>query len=124
MDFKKLKGLSFTFEGCEHLISQSFGSVVTQKGKISKYYRDTVISIENGQKLNGYVKPICKEGKPTEFEFCPNEFKKAMHLLNKLGVHSVLIDEEPKTKTKGKFVIVKLSPEQEEELNRYKALCK
>jgi len=124
MNFKNLTGLSFSFEGCENFISSNHNPFITQKGKVSEYYRDTVISLENGQKLNGYVKPIYEEGKAIRFELCPNKFKKEIELLIKLGVHSVLIDEEPKTKTKGKFVIVKLSPEQEEELNRYKALCK
>ena len=123
MKNKKPNGLSFTFNDCEFVFSQHSGAIITQKGKVSKMFRNTIISLENGQKLNGYVKPIYEEGKPIDFELYPTEFKKAMNVLFYLGVSSELIDEEPKKKTKGKYVIVKLSDEQEAELKKLKSLC-
>ena len=117
----KSTGLTFSindFEICIHLGD----TIVTQKGTVAEKYKSTVLSLENGQKLEGYVKVI-GDGYMPDFEFYPKEFKKAITVLSYLGVNSTLIDEEPKKKTKGKFVKVKLAPEQENKLNQLKALC-
>ena len=123
MKNKKPNGLSFTFNDHEVIFSQHCGAIITKKGEVSKMFRDTISSLENAQKLYGYVKPIYEEGKPTDFKLYPTEFEKAMNVLFYLGVSSELIDEEPKKKTKGKYVIVKLSEEQEAELKKLKSLC-
>ena len=109
--------INFSFNDTEMCFSVG-DSIVTQRGTVSEKFKPTVKALKNGQKIFGYVK--FSQNIPDLF---PKEFKKAIALLTYLGVSTTLIDEEPSKKTKGKFVIVDLSPEQEAELNRLKASC-
>ena len=115
-------GLAFTIDNEPHSIYYR-DRVILKNGMVSKDYINTVLALENGQKIEGYVKIISEEGKAPYHELYPKEFKKTLALLSVLGVNSTLIDEAPKKKTKGKFIIVNLTKEQEDELNRLKALC-
>ena len=120
---KKTVGFTFTLNGIKRTMSIR-DCVITQSGKIAKKYEDTLLTIENGKKIYGYIKPITRTNSLNEFELYPKEFNKAITLLTTLGIATTLIDEEPKKKTKGKFIIVDLSPEQEDEINKLKSLCK
>ena len=112
-------GFNFSFNDTEMCFCVG-DNIVTQRGTISEKFKPTVKALKNGQKIFGYVKFSQDKNIPDLF---PKEFKKAIALLTYLGVSTTLIDEEPSKKTKGKFIIVDLSPEQEAELNRLKALC-
>ena len=81
------------------------------------------MNIENGKKIDGFVKIIPQIDKLPYVELYPKEFDKTITVLNHLGVSTKLIDEAPTKKTKGKYIIVTLTPEQEAELQRLKALC-
>lgn len=110
-------GLTITINDNEAFQYNSLESVLTKKGNIVAKYKDAILNIKNGQKIEGYFK---MSPKPSLY---PKSFENTMKVLSYLGVSSTLIDQEPNKKTKGKYVIVKLSEEQETELNRLKALC-
>lgn len=116
MKFNSAK-LTVTVNDNEKLFYHSMEEILTKNGRVLERYKNTVKSLENNQRINGYFKISPK------FDLYPSEFKKAMNVLLYLGVSSELIDEEPKKKTKGKYVIVKLSEEQKAELKKLKSLC-
>ena len=103
--------------------SHFFGSILTKTGKVYKDLQETVLSIENGKRIDGYVKIIPQYNKMGYVELYPKAFEKAIKVISYLGATVEHIDERPDTKTKGKYVIVKLTPEQEAELQKLKALC-
>ena len=120
----KEHGFVFYIKGDKKTTFPGHPSVVTEKGTIGKMFVNTILSLENGQRIDGYVKPIREDGEIVEYEFCPRQFKLVLNVLNELKAYSELIDEDPKSRTKGKYIIVNLTPEQEAELQRLKALCK
>ena len=118
----KKEGFVFYIDGEPITIFKGDRSLITQKNKIAKKYISTVFSLENGQRIQGYVKPIDNNGFE-DYDFIPKEFRKALIVLNHLKAYTELIDEAPEHKTKGKYIIVNLTPEQEAELQKLKALC-
>ena len=120
---KNLPGLIFTANGNQTSLIQGCTSIITKSGKVAKKFADTVLKLENGQKIYGYVKPIKEIGKPNYYKPWPVDFEKVITVLNYLGASSTLIDEEPNKKTKGKYVVVQLSDEQEAKLGKLKSLC-
>lgn len=118
----KLKyGLIFTLNDQEKFY-QGPDNVLTVKKTIAKKYIDAVMSIENGKRFDGYIK-VTKNDGPDYYELYPKDFKNVIDVLNHLKATTILQDDEPKKKTKGKYIIVELSKEQEAELNELKALC-
>lgn len=116
---KKCKpaGMTFTFNGQKGICYAQY-LTVTQNNKVLKDLQKTILSLENGIKINGYVK--FEEG------LCipsPAAFTKTVMVLNYLGVSTELLDEAPDKKTKGKYIIVTLTQEQEAELQKLKTLC-
>lgn len=120
---KNLPGLIFTTNGNQTSLIQGYTSIITKSGKVAKKFTNTVLKLENGQKIYGYVKPIKEIGKPIYYKPWPVDFEKVITVLNYLGASSTLIDEEPNKKTKGKYVVVQLSEEQEAKLGKLKSLC-
>lgn len=118
---KNLPGLIFTLNSNQTSLIQGCTSIVTKNGKVAKKFADTVLKLENGQKIYGYVKEIKHNG--ITYVPYPQDFEKAVTVLTYLGVSSTLIDEEPNKKTKGKYVVVQLSDEQEVKLGKLKSLC-
>ncbi|MBE6645022.1 MAG: hypothetical protein E7612_06565 [Ruminococcaceae bacterium] len=115
--------LTYVLNGNKQSVYIGYTEIIRKDGKICKKFEDTLLSIENGKKIYGYVKELKREDSLSCHELYPKDFKKAIVLLCSFGIDTTLIDEEPQKKTKGKYVIVDLSPEQEAEINRLKALC-
>lgn len=113
----KTVGMTHTFDGQIGMISHKY-LFITENNKVLKELQKIVLSLENGKKINGYVK-----FEEDQFIPHPSSFAKTIMFLNYLGVSTELIDEAPTKKTKGKYIIVTLTPEQEAELQKLKALC-
>ena len=121
---KKCKpvGLTYTLNGITRTM-QSCSIIFTKAGKVLKELQETVLSLENEKRIDGYIKTIKEIDKPDDFIPYPSAFEKAIKILCYLGVSTELIDEAPDKKTKGKYIIVTLTPEQEAELQKLKTLC-
>lgn len=114
-------GLIFTLDN-QKKFYQGPDDIITSKKTIAKKYVDAILSIENGKRFDGYIKVTINTG-PNNYEPYPKNFKLVIDVLNHLKCTTVLQDSEPKKKTKGKYIIVKLNEEQETDLNNLKALC-
>ena len=115
-------GFIYEYNG-EQYCTKGYANVLTTKNTIAKRYINTILSMENGKRFDGYVK-LQRPDEPESIMPYPKEFKDVLTVLNYLKVKTYLIDEQPKKKTKGKYIIVKLNAEQENKLNELKALCK
>lgn len=121
---KKCKHVGLTNSSGDRVgSSHSFGTILTKAGKVLKELQETVLSLENGKKIYGYIKITPQEDKLPYCEPYPKEFKKAITVLSYLGASAELIDEAPNKKTKDKYIMVTLTPEQEAELQKLKTLC-
>ena len=120
---KEPNGFTFTSNGVTRTLFTG-DCVVTKSGKIAKKYEKTLLAIKNGKKFYGYVKETTKDDSVVDYVPYPRDFEKIIKLLSALGITTTLIDEEPQKKTKGKYIIIDLSPEQEAEINRLKSFCK
>ena len=114
---------TFVSKGSEVHLYLDCKKVLTYSGKVSNHFIDTVTLLENGQRIYGYVKHPRTKTSSIAYQLYPKKFERAVLLLMYLGVSPRLIDEDPKTATKNKYVIVDLSPEQQEKLYQLKNLC-
>ncbi|MBQ7906799.1 MAG: hypothetical protein IJ309_02365 [Clostridia bacterium] len=84
--------------------------------KVIDYYKDTVLSIENGKRFYGY---LTREDRYIN----PEEFYKVIEILDLIGYVAPYFDENPDSETEGKYIEIHLNEEQEKKLNELKLKC-
>lgn len=90
---------------------------IIENGKIIDDYVETVLSMENGQKITGFAYEIDWR----EFELEPEHFRKVIIVLSHIDAFATLQYDEEKNET---FIVLDLDEKQEQKLNELKNLCK